>query len=84
MNCPNCGKETIVKDSRKKEDTVMRRRVCSCGHRFTTKEIVDSSKRAYKPKPIKALSMTSNEDGIWTVKLDENTPEWAKKMLSNL
>ena len=84
MNCEKCGKETIVKDSRKKEDSVIRRRACECGHRFSTKEIIVPSKREYKPRPVKALSMTSNAEGKWTVKVDENTPEWAKKMLINL
>ena len=40
MNCPICGCETSVVDSRPSEDSVKRRRQCvECKHRFTTVEI---------------------------------------------
>lgn len=41
MICPSCGYfETGVKDSRASGDTaIRRRRLCQCGHRFTTYEI---------------------------------------------
>jgi transcriptional regulator NrdR family protein len=85
MNCPKCSKETIVKDSRKKDKSVIRRRLCECGERFTTKEIVITLQKGnYQRTPVKALSMTKAINGEWTVKVDENTPEWAKKMLINL
>jgi transcriptional regulator NrdR family protein len=83
MNCPKCESPTEVINSRKKDGTVARRRLCSCGERFSTKEVITNSKQI-SIKPIKALSMTKSVDGEWTVKVDENTPEWAKKMLINL
>jgi transcriptional regulator NrdR family protein len=82
MNCPKCKSPTEVINSRKKDGTVVRRRLCSCGERFSTKEVITISRRV--TLPVKALSMTKSVDGEWTVKLDENTPEWAKKMLINL
>lgn len=40
MNCPICGGHTFIKDSRKDEDCVKRRRECEeCKHRFSTVEI---------------------------------------------
>lgn len=82
MNCPKCESPTEVINSRKRDGTVVRRRLCACGERFSTKEVITTSRRV--ALPVKALSMTKSVDGEWTVKLDENTPEWAKKMLINL
>lgn len=40
-SCPNCeGRLTSVVDSRDGEEYVRRRRVCPCGHKFSTIEIV--------------------------------------------
>lgn len=40
MDCPVCGGETIVADSRSFGEFVRRRRRCrECGHRFSTIEI---------------------------------------------
>jgi len=53
MNCPKCNKATSVIDSRKKEAGVRRRRVCECGERFTTNEvIVELRKGVYERKYI--------------------------------
>lgn len=82
MTCPKCESPTEVINSRKKDGTVVRRRLCSCGERFSTKEVIITSRRV--TLPVKALSMTKSVEGNWTVKLDENTPEWAKKILLNL
>jgi transcriptional repressor NrdR len=43
MKCPECGcEESKVIDSRPTENKVRRRRECiSCGHRFTTYEIIE-------------------------------------------
>lgn len=82
MTCPKCESPTEVINSRKKDGTVVRRRLCSCGERFSTKEVIITSRRV--TLPVKALSMTKSVEGNWTVKVDENTPEWAKKMLINL
>ena len=40
MNCPHCGADTAVLDSRHTADNLMRRRreCTGCGHRFTTYE----------------------------------------------
>ena len=85
MICPKCSKETIVKDSRKKNSSVVRRRICGCGERFTTKEVIITlRKRNYENKPVTSLAMSESANGTWTVSIDENTPEWAKKMLINL
>jgi transcriptional regulator NrdR family protein len=83
MNCPKCKSPTEVINSRKRDGTVARRRLCSCGERFSTKEVITNYKQSSN-KPVKALSMTKSVDGDWTVKVDENTPDWAKKMLINL
>lgn len=46
MNCPKCGCDTFVIDTRSRGQAVKRRRRCQgCGHRFTTYEI---SKDFYK------------------------------------
>jgi transcriptional regulator NrdR family protein len=84
MICPKCESPTEVINSRKKDGTVVRRRLCSCGERFSTKEVITTSRKVTFKKVVKALSMTKAVTGEWTVKLDENTPEWAKKMLINL
>jgi transcriptional repressor NrdR len=60
MRCPHCsGLDTVLKDSRRiilnRESVVRRRRRCrSCGERFSTHEIRDSSndlvtKQAHPP-----------------------------------
>jgi transcriptional regulator NrdR family protein len=82
MTCPKCESPTEVINSRKRDKTVVRRRLCSCGERFSTKEVITTSRRV--TLPVKALSMTKSVEGHWAVKVDENTPEWAKKMLINL
>jgi len=43
MNCPECGKDTMVVDSRSTDDSVRRRRECNEGHRFSTQEWVIKS-----------------------------------------
>jgi transcriptional regulator NrdR family protein len=83
MTCPKCESPTEVINSRKRDGTVVRRRLCSCGERFSTKEVITASKQI-SIKPLKALSMTKSVEGHWAVQVDENTPEWAKKMLINL
>lgn len=39
MQCPQCKKATSVLETRVIEKTVRRRRECSCGHRFITREV---------------------------------------------
>jgi hypothetical protein len=57
----------------------MRRRACECGYRFTTNEvIVVLSNRNY----LKKKEVPQNV--VWTGSVTEDTPEWAKKILSNL
>jgi transcriptional regulator NrdR family protein len=82
MTCPKCESPTEVINSRKKDGTVARRRLCACGERFSTKEVITTSRKV--TLPVKALSMTKAVTGEWTVKVDDNTPDWAKKMLINL
>jgi transcriptional regulator NrdR family protein len=84
MTCPKCESPTEVINSRKRDGTVVRRRLCACGERFSTKEVITTSRKVTFKKVVKALSMTKAVTGEWTVKLDKNTPEWAKKMLINL
>lgn len=45
MECPNCeNPRTEVLESRKKPDTIRRRRECKrCGTRFTTYEEIDNA-----------------------------------------
>lgn len=41
MKCPECGKNTLVKDSRELNGNTNRRRECqACGYKFNTIEIV--------------------------------------------
>jgi hypothetical protein len=40
MNCPSCGAESRVYETRRSEPGIRRRRTCACGGRFTTLEIV--------------------------------------------
>jgi transcriptional regulator NrdR family protein len=79
MICPKCGKVTSVVDSRKVNKTVMRRRACECGFRFTTNEviIVLSNRNYIKKKEIEP-------NVVWTGSVAEDTPDWAKKILKNL
>lgn len=84
MICPKCSSPTEVINSRKRDGTVVRRRLCACGERFSTKEVITTSKKITLKKVVKALSMTKAVTGEWTVKVDQNTPDWAKKMLLNL
>jgi transcriptional regulator NrdR family protein len=84
MICPKCESPTEVINSRKKDGNVVRRRLCACGERFSTKEVIVDSKQVNFKKVIKALSMTKAVTGEWTIKVDEDTPTWAKKMLLNL
>jgi transcriptional regulator NrdR family protein len=79
MTCPECGKITSVVNSRKVDKTVMRRRVCECGFRFTTNEvIIVLSNRNYLKKK------ETPENVVWTRSVREDTPVWAKKILNNL
>jgi transcriptional regulator NrdR family protein len=79
MTCPECGKITSVVNSRKVDKTVMRRRVCECGFRFTTNEvIVVLSNRNYLKKK------ETPENVVWTRSVREDTPDWAKKILNSL
>jgi len=79
MTCPECGKITSVVNSRKVDKTVMRRRVCECGFRFTTNEvIVVLSNRNYLKKK------ETPENVLWTRSVREDTPDWAKKILNSL
>jgi transcriptional regulator NrdR family protein len=50
MNCPKCGKETLVIDSRPSPgELIRRRRICNaCSHRFTTYEITEIRKAEYE------------------------------------
>ncbi len=55
MRCPVCGKGTVVKDSRKKYGSIVRRReCCSCRHRFSTMEtFLDTGELSAEKKDIK-------------------------------
>jgi transcriptional regulator NrdR family protein len=46
IKCPNCGREFYVKDTRVSDNSVRRRRECSCGFKGTTYEIAKSDYRA--------------------------------------
>jgi transcriptional regulator NrdR family protein len=79
MTCPECGKITSVVNSRKVDKTVMRRRACECGFRFTTNEVVVVlSNRNYIKKKEEPQNI------VWTRSVKDDTPDWAKKILNNL
>lgn len=40
MNCPECGNKTRVIDTLLCKKSTRRRRVCSCGQRFSTREML--------------------------------------------
>jgi transcriptional regulator NrdR family protein len=40
VNCPSCGKASSVLETRRSPNGTRRRRVCACGGKFTTLEIV--------------------------------------------
>lgn len=47
MNCPKCDCDTSVINSRRVEGTIRRRRECQCcGYRFSTKEVIENSRRS--------------------------------------
>ena len=68
MTCPSCGcSDTRIVDSRKREDSVFRRRECiECGKRFNTIEIDYDLYKHYEK-----LSRLSNGDDefIWKIYL---------------
>jgi len=40
IQCPKCGREdSRVIDTRPRDGAIYRRRVCSCGHRFSSAEL---------------------------------------------
>ena len=63
MRCEKCKAETVVKDSRPKDNSIRRRREClRCGHRFFTVEVLEAKPELKivpkpiptpKPKPVK-------------------------------
>ena len=58
MECPKCfAQKTTVKDSRPTptEGRVKRKRQCSCGHRFSTLEILDGGPPSCAPEFLQAL-----------------------------
>lgn len=79
MKCPLCGKDTIVLDSRFKSDDniIRRRREClTCGHRFTTKEIMTST---YDPL---YKTLVSYDGGKTWIDKEEVKPKLSKLMVS--
>lgn len=40
MNCPNCGADSGVLETRRAPSGLRRRRWCKCGHKFTTLELI--------------------------------------------
>lgn len=49
MNCPECGGQTSVIESRPAKNNIKRRRECrECGYRFTTFEVRREHARALK------------------------------------
>ena len=54
MRCEKCKAETVVKDSRPKDNSIRRRREClRCGHRFFTMEVLEAKPDLkIVPKPI--------------------------------
>ena len=63
MNCPVCGGNTIVADSRPQPDTIKRRRKCvECNYRFSTFEIDEDQYRnlvEYREKVVEKIKWES-------------------------
>jgi len=56
MNCHICGAWTEVVDSRKRNGTIRRRRLCANEHRFNTYEITeDDFKRLQTPNTMRIV-----------------------------
>lgn len=51
MNCPTCGLPLGVRESRRHENKVHRRRECADGHRFTTREEIIATNRGGRTAP---------------------------------
>lgn len=49
MNCPTCGKATVVLSTR---EGMRRRRECTSGHRFSTVETVVRPRGAMSPQAV--------------------------------
>jgi transcriptional regulator NrdR family protein len=52
MNCPECGEDTLVSDSRNKKGKCWRRRKCPNNHRFTTWEIPIGEIESFKEEMV--------------------------------
>lgn len=71
MNCPYCGGESRVVDSRPTEDgnAVRRRREClHCSRRFTTYEIVETEGESVRP-PLLVIKRDGNRQSFDRTKL---------------
>ena len=65
MNCPTCGAESKVTDSRPGAyDTIRRRRVCSLGHRFFTVEM-HSATASQAPHSKQHARYTTKRAAFW-------------------
>lgn len=84
MNCPTCGTDTDVVDSRPARYGIRRRRVCknpACKRRFTTKERISSETRSRQLEPIQKLltqALASLEQAINERKTEEAAGEETK------
>jgi hypothetical protein len=96
MNCPECGGDTRVVDSRPHKEGVWRRRKCAAGHLSYTlecqapapaKRLPKPPAKPKEPKPLpapkrKAQVAPPAED--WNLKVTDATPLWVRSMAMKL
>lgn len=90
MECPKCGKETSVLDSRRHTGTVRRRRKCpSCQHRFSTEErlfVAPTKRKTDAPQQRKAkkrkLKPRTDKPTILFDEIDHLTDEELEAMIT--
>ena len=99
MNCPKCGGDTRVVESRPREGGVWRRRRCVKAHlSYTLEALVDASLKKFKPplkkpkpkitkpKPLpkpKEIPYTPALEQ-WNLKVTASSPLWLRSMAMKL
>lgn len=92
MNCPQCGEATYTKDTRVRGGNRFRRRICGCGHVFTSIETLyvrqKPKKKPPKKKPRvkrekaekKVFVPVAEAEVEWSIPVCGTTPEWVRRI----
>ena len=96
MNCPKCGGDTRVVESRPREGGVWRRRRCAKAHLSYTLEAPTAAplpkvKRKPKPKTVKPKPVPKPKEipytpalEQWNLKVTASSPLWLRSMALKL